>query len=164
MGEQTLIILGGVGVGVGVLKSTQRLKERLRGEEPDGHTDKKSKSIKERTRKVRTAWRRCEERATVPTRVHRSIIIRRRCPGFCHHTTGSEFQPALALSAQHNCFSGQFVTALLLHHSSVVYAQFLSFGLSLLSLCLFLALCVRRQLWARGRDCRALWWGWGRSA
>lgn len=69
--------------------------------------------------------------------------------------------PALALSAQHNCFSGQFVTALLLHHSSVVYAQFLSFGLSLLSLCLFLALCVRRQLWARGRDCRALWWGWG---
>lgn len=44
MGEQTLIILGGVGVGVGVLKSTQRLKKRLRGEEPDGHTDKKAKA------------------------------------------------------------------------------------------------------------------------
>lgn len=42
MGEQTLIILGGVRVGV--LKSTQRPKERLRGEEPDGHTDKKAKA------------------------------------------------------------------------------------------------------------------------
>lgn len=73
-----------------------------------------------------------------------------------NHTTGSEFQPALALSAQYKCISGQFVTVLLLHHPlsalspqlplNMFYAKLLSFGLSR-------SLSVSFSLSVRGGSC-----------